>query len=306
MTARPSYSWAGLADLDDIVGPVRPSRLHAIGARPSCGKTRFMLCLFDAFVSAGLKVAGCFTERSPDQFIRSWAALRLGMDEDAVLNEDWHLLPAGSEALVSATMAQMEEQYAGHTAFIEAAAPSVSRLVADVQIAKRDMGGVDVVMLDYLQKVQGGFGDQPYVAWGKMMAELQSLANSHGPAVFVTSQLHRSQHEVFDKYRPPTLDSGKGTGAIEECADVYLGLFRPLRPMAGKDEQAVKKGEKGLESFAEPNTMAVKVLKHRYRGKAGDRIIKVHLDPITGRIGNYAGRSVPVWAGDAYEPETPF
>ena len=69
------------------------------------------------------------------------------------------------------------------------------------------------------------------------------------------------------------MGSYKGASGIEENADIALALYRPLKHMSAQQERDVRKGEQPITTFAIPNCMVVKCLKHRYRGAALDRMV---------------------------------
>ena len=92
-------SW-GYPDLDEILGPLAPVRLYVIGARPSCGKTTLLANILNAIYSENRstprKVLCYWTELSPEVMYQCWAAMRLNLEEDAVLMGDWETASQGT------------------------------------------------------------------------------------------------------------------------------------------------------------------------------------------------------------------
>jgi hypothetical protein len=73
-----------------------------------------------------------------------------------------------------------------------------------------------------------------------------------------------------------------GSSAIEGNADIALALFRPLKPMTQKQERSIRSGALSIEQFVREGVMAVKCVKHRFRGRASD--ITVFVSCRDGRV----------------------
>lgn len=317
LSARGGLSW-GLRALDRVVGDLRSGRVHIIGSRPASGKTSFLLCWLDRHITAveraferggdrfwrmPRRVAVFFTERSPQIARLSWAALRCGYDVDAVTGEDWSDLPEGASKAIASELewiAYVERQ--GWVKFYDLARPTVSTIgnaLADHAEAHNG-AGAQIVIFDYLQRVRPEGRQTKFEAVAEAAHLFQTMAVTLGLVVIVASQLKRKGDGVFDKYRPPNLEDFKLSGDIEEVADVAIGFFRPLQKMTAKDERAIRAGEIDLEGFKVHDTMAIKVIKHRWRGPANDKILWVRHS--NGRIEDMPA-TPPVGAGDAWESE---
>ena len=310
-------SW-GLHALDRIVGDLRRERVHILGARPANGKTSFALCWLDRHIKAveqlfrsgdgrfwhtPRRVAVFFTERSPHVARLSWAALRLGYDVDAVTATAWHDLPPGAPEAVDREIRWIDYiERQGWVKFFDVARPTVRRVanaIADHADAHNG-AGPQVVLFDYIQRIRPEGRRNKFEAVAEAAHLFQTLAVELGVVVLVMSQLKRKGDGVFDKYRPPNLEDFKLSGDIEEIADVALGFFRPLQKMTTKDERAIRAGEIDLERFKVHDTMAIKVIKHRWRGPANDQILLVRHS--NGRVQNMPAAPPPN-AGDAWEPK---
>lgn len=308
----PGIPW-GWQSLDNIVGPARRGRLVVVGARPSCGKTTLLLNWLNAISliresDQPLKILAFFTERHPAVLYRSWAALRLGYDEDAVLANDWDHLPQNARVNIGQVLNGIENIECSSIKLSGLGQPTLAQLSTAVRETQDEFGGLDVLIFDFLQRLRPAGKEDRYRVWAEAAETFASLAVMEHMAVVVGSQLKREDSAQFDKFRPPTLGGFKGASEIEESADVALGLFRPLKKMSQKEERAVRTGELDLEAFKVPDTMAVKVLKHRYRGPAADRLLKLRC--ARSRVSDYSYPSVapvvmspppPVDVGDAWE-----
>jgi replicative DNA helicase len=282
--------------------------------RPSNGKTVFALNWLDnharavertfaqdaeAAMAMPRRALVFLTERTADVARMSWAAMRLGYEVDDVLCERWDQLPVRAEVQLAkelAWIATIERQ--GWVEFVDEARPTVSVMGNTVADAEPH-----IVLFDYIQKVKAEPRQTRFDAVSEAAEMFQTMAVRLGLLVIVTSQLKRRGDGVFDKYRPPHLEDFKLSGEIEEVADVALGLYRPLARMMAKEERDIRQGLQDLERFKIHDTTAIKVLKHRYRPSAADRIIFV--EHKHGQLRDKQ-RDVPQPssnAGDAWEPD---
>ncbi|GIW89967.1 MAG: hypothetical protein KatS3mg109_0399 [Pirellulaceae bacterium] len=277
----------GWPALDNAVGPLVLGRLYVIGARPSCGKTTLLLSWISRHVDRTMaifrdgsaegywrwsrRLLAFLTERSPHAARVAMAAMRAGYAPDLVLRERWDDLPKGAQLLVQFHLEQIEyAERNGFLQFVDAASPSVTKILEECEKFKPD-----ILIVDYIQRVRPVARQTKFEAISQLVSFLQWCAYKLRVLVIAASQLKRRGDGVFDKYRPPYLEDFKLSGEIEEAADVALGLFRPLRPMTMAEEKKVRRGDVGLENWIIPNAMAVKVLKHRYWGDAADRIARL-------------------------------
>jgi len=106
--------------------------------------------------------------------------------------------------------------------------PSINphQLRAKARRAKAEMGGLDIVYVDYLQRMKpppGNYGrhEQELAA---ISEELKSLAKDLDSPVVVLAQLNRGVEDRENKR--PELRDLRGSGAIEENADLAAFLYR--------------------------------------------------------------------------------
>lgn len=292
----------GLADLDRMIGTGYPGRLVTIGARPSNGKSTFLLNWLNA-IYANIythphRVLCFWTEHTTDIAYLTWACLRFGLPLDPVIKGEWDDLPEGSEEAVAVELRQL--RYEERIVFAPTERPSI----VDVRRFVDDLAP-DIVIFDYLQRIKPLSGQSKFEALADAAITFRELSISAPLLAVIGSQLKRRGDGVFDKYRPPYMEDFKGAGEIEETANIALGLFRPLKRMTAKDEKAVKTGELDLEQWKIPHCMAIKVLKHHYWPDAADRLVRVRCED--GQVRDWETDQVTVLpppdAGDAWEPE---
>lgn len=301
--SRPKATSWGYLDMDRTLGPMVAGRLYVVGARPSNGKTSLLLNVLNAIYATRFttprKVLCWWSELDAPAAYRVWAALRLGMDEDAALMEATERLPSGAADLIEREESDLRfaaESERSWIRFSQCQRPTWAQLQTEIAATEPD-----VVLFDYLQRVRPDRGQDRFSAVGEAAVGLQALAALQQRTVIVASQFKRKGDDLLDKYRAPALEDFKLAGEIEEAADVCLGLFRLLRrDFSRRDEASVRSGDRQLSDFAIPNTMAVRVLKHRYRGPAADTVIRLTMDGK--RVLDYSPRAEPLdTRGDAWE-----
>jgi replicative DNA helicase len=294
-------SW-GLRDVDEAVGTGVGGRLVVVGARPSNGKTTWLFSWLNSLLPTlhdpPLKVLCFWTERAAALSYLTWGAMRAGLSLDATVKGQ---LSPDVSAELQADVRRLEYlddlESRSWVRFADLERPTVADMVAAVETRRPD-----ILIFDYLQRIKPESRQSKFDAIGEAATVLQQLAVRHKALVVVGSQLKRRGDGAFDKYRPPHLEDFKLSGEIEENADLAIGLFRPLRRMTMREEADVRTGAVDLSAWTMPDTMAVKVLKHRYWGDAADRMVKVCCKD--GRVTDLAQswRTPPIHeVGDAWE-----
>lgn len=285
-----SISW-GLPHFDAKIGKPRPGQLAIIGAIPGNGKTtfalNFMMRLHDGHITPNenSRYKTCYlgTEMVPDELMLLWTAIYLNYDPDAVLSNQWHVLPDGARNNVELQLECLTYEV-DRTLMPVCQSPSVSELLRHVDEAVH--WGANVLVFDHLHRIKPEIGQEERNMLGLACKALKDAAVQHNILILAMSQLRREEHGVFERYRPPHLTSFAGSSEIEGNADIGIGLYRPLKPMNTKQERAVRNGDIPFENFIRPNTMAAKLLKHRYRGSQTDTVVL--LTTAGGRIDDWA------------------
>jgi len=260
-------SW-GWGDFDRTFGPLMAGWMYVIGARPSNGKTTLLLNVLSHLWRARVPVLYFGTEMLPEDLVRKWAAIRLGLDEVRVFEG---MVDDDERRMLRTEIAALME---GHqVSFAKGSRLDLAAIAKEV--AWRYGQAVEapqVIVLDHLHRMT-----QDREELDALVQELKDLANERRCAMIVACQLNRDQGlKAFDLYTPPHMGRYKGSSAIEENADVALGLFRPLRSDVSKaDRVSVEHGTRSAAEFAQPNTLAAICTKHRYRGAATDRCCKL-------------------------------
>ncbi|MBQ9168375.1 MAG: replicative DNA helicase [Oscillospiraceae bacterium] len=209
----------GLRDLDMKINGLNKSDLLLVAARPAMGKSAFALNIGVNVAKKYKKTVAIFNlEMSREQL-----AMRLLASESFVelqklatgklSEEEWGKLCMASAAL-SQTDIRIDDN------------PSVT--VADINAKCRRLENLGLVVIDYLQLMQGsGYGkgsDNRVTVVGEISRSLKIMAKELNIPVICLSQLSRAVESRTDKR--PILSDLRESGAIEQDADSVMFLYR--------------------------------------------------------------------------------
>ena len=208
----------GLADLDRLTaGGARRGELWVIGARPSMGKTAFVLQLC-RHVGVEHRVLMLTQEdsllSSTARFVAAagsvnLADLRNPMSAPATM---WHGVTDGVQEL-QPLLVTMDDQ----------TGLSLADVRRKAQQVKRRHGRLDLVVVDYLQLMDEGGGENRSIALGHIANGLKRFAKEYQCWVVLLSQLNR---EADKRTGPPQMSDLRDSGDIEGAADLIGMLHR--------------------------------------------------------------------------------
>ena len=209
----------GLRDLDTKINGLNRSDLLLVAARPAMGKSAFALNIAVNVAKKYNKTVAVFNlEMSRDQLAMRLLASESFIDMQKLatgkLNEDeWSKLCMASAAL-SQTDIRIDDN------------PSVT--VADINAKCRRLVNLGLVVIDYLQLMQGsGYGknsENRVTVVGEISRSLKIMAKELNVPVVCLSQLSRAVESRTDKR--PILSDLRESGAIEQDADSVMFLYR--------------------------------------------------------------------------------
>ncbi len=224
----------GLADLDQKLGGLHPSDLLILAARPSMGKSSlaaniaFHVARTYAWepqpdgtkktVSGGV-VAFFSLEMSAEQLAMRLLAEASGVSSDRLRKGEIDASEFG-RIRDAAIEIQSAPLYMDDTGGL-----SLAKLAARARRLKRQ-GGLDLIVIDYLQLVTtGNTGSDNRVQEVSMITQgLKALAKELAVPVIALSQLSRQVESREDKR--PQLSDLRESGSIEQDADVVMFIFR--------------------------------------------------------------------------------
>lgn len=220
------------ADLDDLLGGINRAELTIVAARPSVGKSSFGLAAAMRMADAGVPVVFFSLEMRIEALASQLLAWRSGVPTQKLRRKT----ATDSEyTQASKTWNEMADiplflYDIGHT-LTEVTARS-RRL--------RELHGVQVVFVDYLQKILGGSRRRQESREAEVASishGLKALAMDQQLAVVALSQLGRAPEERKDKR--PHLSDLRESGALEQDADVAILLFRDWMTKHNDDTRGI-------------------------------------------------------------------
>ena len=209
----------GFIDLDYKTSGMQPSDLVLIAARPSMGKTAFVLNLVDHIaVRKGLPCMIFSLEMSKEQLVNRLLAMESHVDSQNMRtgnlkDEDWTKLVEGADII-------------GRSNLIIDDTPgiSISELRSKCRKYKLEHN-LGIIMIDYLQLMSGsGHSDSRQQEISDISRSLKALAREISVPVIALSQLSRAVEQRPD--HRPMLSDLRESGAIEQDADMVMFIYR--------------------------------------------------------------------------------
>lgn len=211
----------GFIDLDQKTAGLQPSDLVLIAARPSMGKTAFVLNLVEhAALKKGLKCMIFSLEMSAEQLVNRLLSMESGIDAQKM--RTGNLVGTDFEQLLEAAVRVSE---ASNLVIHDTPGISVAELRSRCRKQKLEHG-LDMVIIDYLQLMSGSGGknDNRQQEISEISRNLKALAREIKAPVVALSQLSRACEQRPD--HRPMLSDLRESGAIEQDADVVMFLYR--------------------------------------------------------------------------------
>lgn len=208
----------GIKLLDQCITGLNRSDLILLAARPGMGKTSFALNIMrNVAVQSKKRVAFFSLEMSKEQLCSrllstegmiSGTKLRTGKLDD---NEWVRLIEAGD--VLSKTEMYFDDN------------PNIT--VPEMKAKLRRLGHVDLVIIDYLQLMNGTTkSDNRVQVISEITRNLKIMAKELNVPVITLSQLSRATEKRGNDQRRPMLSDLRDSGSIEQDADIVLFLYR--------------------------------------------------------------------------------
>ena len=210
----------GFIDLDYKTSGMQPSDLILLAARPSMGKTAFVLNLVDyVAVRKGLPCMVFSLEMSKEQLVNRMLSMESNVDSQKLrtgnlTDADWDAVVEGIGII-------------GNSKLIIDDTPGIS--ITELRSKCRKMKleyGLQMIIIDYLQLMHGSgrTSDNRQQEISEISRSLKALAREMNAPVIALSQLSRAC-ETRQDHRPMLSDL-RESGAIEQDADVVMFLYR--------------------------------------------------------------------------------
>ncbi len=209
----------GFTDLDYKTAGLQPSDLVLIAARPSMGKTAFVLNMVQHMCFKNDRSAVIFSlEMSKEQLMNRLFSLQSHVDAQSIrtgsmTDSDWENIIEAADVISKSGLI-----------IDDTPGISVSELRSKCRRYKQDHG-ISIVIIDYLQLMTSDrHSDSRVNEISEISRSLKALARELHVPVVALSQLSRAVEKRDD--RRPILSDLRESGAIEQDADVVMFLYR--------------------------------------------------------------------------------
>ena len=211
----------GFIDLDYKTSGLQPSDLILVAARPSMGKTAFVLNIAQHVAFRSNKTVAIFSlEMSKEQLVNRLFSLESQVDAQLLRtgnlkDSDWEKLIEGAGVIGKSKMI-----------IDDTPGISISELRSKCRKFKWEQG-LDLIIIDYLQLMTGRVGgraESRQQEISDISRSLKGLARELNVPVIALSQLSRAVEQRPD-HRPMMSDL-RESGAIEQDADVVMFIYR--------------------------------------------------------------------------------
>lgn len=248
----------GLPELDErIGGGIAFGEIAVIGARPSMGKTAFALQVVDAAADQGYPCLIVSLEMQRRQIAHRHLQRVLTIED-----YQWH----DNVSVIKNTIQKHHESKS--PIYIVEGCFHIEAIENAVTMAIRDQH-VRVVAIDYAQLVKGD-GKTQYEQITDVSKRLTALAKKNNVVMLALAQVGREgESDARGKPRLPRMSDLKGSGQIEQDADIVLLLHWPWR----------------VTDEGEQTDYNVIVAKNRNRGIRGDFLVHTKFDPVRQKFG---------------------
>ena len=211
----------GFIDLDYKTSGLQPSDLILVAARPSMGKTAFVLNIAQHVAFKQNRTVAIFSlEMSKEQLVNRLFSLESYVDAQLLRtgnlkDSDWEKLIEGAGTI-------------GRSNLIIDDTPGISISEMRSKCRKYKMEhNLELIIIDYLQLMSGSVGgrnESRQQEISDISRSLKALARELSVPVIALSQLSRAVEQRPD--HRPMLSDLRESGAIEQDADVIMFIYR--------------------------------------------------------------------------------
>jgi hypothetical protein len=264
--------------LHEMAGPIPMGSAVYIGARSGGGKTTFMYSTIEAWRRMGYGITVLPLEQRPRDWRMGWSAVRCGVRADDILSGDLTERARQGEDHAIQQLERVRRDVA-----LQSVDPALQKVNVCVDVTVDVTGlevacavahdrGDQIVVIDHIDHIsgegkRGGVMDQVI----EVNDAVLRLAKNYNLALICTSQLSlnrmRASKNPLDKFAPPQTHDLAYPSKKIQIATQILGLYRPIK--AGATRQEIKDASEGegVERVISVNRMGVVAMKLRFRGR---------------------------------------
>ena len=248
----------GFVGLDKITTGLHEGNLIILAARPAMGKTALALNVAKYVATIERKPAVIFSlEMGAEELIERMLASEgmvpaYHLKTGNLSTDEWKRLVQAQNNLYDAPI------FVDDTAGIR-----ISEIRSKARKLAQEMGGLGVIMIDYLQLITGSKGENRQQIVSEISRELKILAKDLKVPVIALSQLSRAVEQRQDKR--PMLADLRESGSIEQDADIVAFLYRDAyyQKEQGDSQEANNVTELILEKNRHGSLGTVKLYFHK-------------------------------------------
>lgn len=211
----------GMKDLDNAILGLGPGDLVLVASRPGMGKTSIGLNIALAAAKSSQRTVAVFSlEMTKEQLVLRLLSGEALVDSKKLqtgrlTNDEWKRL-GGAAGVLSETDIRIDDN------------PTLT--VADMNAQCRRLKNLGLIVVDYLQLMQSAGSGNSWANESRTQAVsdisrmMKIMAKELGVPVLCLSQLSRANEQRQNKR--PMLSDLRESGAIEQDADVVMGIYR--------------------------------------------------------------------------------
>lgn len=210
----------GYREFDLKTSGLQPDNLVILAARPAVGKTALALNIAqNVAVSDQSKTVAIFSlEMSAESLVSRMLCAEGTIKADNLRSgnlsaDEWESLMMAASALSGASI------YIDDTPGIK-----MSEIRAKSRRLAKEQGGLDLIVVDYLQLIEGSTKESRQQEVSEISRQLKKLAKELNVPIIALSQLSRGVEQRQDKR--PVLSDIRESGSIEQDADIVTFLYR--------------------------------------------------------------------------------
>lgn len=209
----------GFIGLDKITTGLHEDNLIILAARPAMGKTALALNVAKHVAVTENKPAVIFSlEMGAEDLVE-----RMVASEGMV--PAYHLKTGNLDTDEWKRLIQAQSNLYDAPIFVDdTAGIRISEIRSKARKLAQEMGGLGVIIIDYLQLITGSKGENRQQVVSEISRELKILAKDLKVPVIALSQLSRAVEQRQDKR--PMLADLRESGSIEQDADIVAFLYR--------------------------------------------------------------------------------
>lgn len=231
----------GFTDFDRLTSGLQKPNLIIVAARPSTGKTSFALMLAqNAAILAGAVVGYFALEGSKRSLVTRMIAQQANIDANRLRNGFLSRLEWGQIAKALAVLSDLK------ISFDDTPGMTILEMRAKAMRLADEHKKLDLIVVDHVQLMRGR--KQSYQSENLMLTEISNdlvaLSKELNVPLVALSQMSRKSEDRSD--HTPQLADLRGSGTLEQDADVVAFLHRPEKYMSQAQRDNLPEDERNL------------------------------------------------------------